>query len=95
MKLRPIGNHIVVSPIDADKTTASGIILPETSKDQPEKGRILAIGKGKQLENGEQQTIEVKEGDTILFKKYSPDEFKIDGEKVLVIEFADVIAIIE
>lgn len=96
MKLKPTSNHLVLKPLDAEKTTASGIIIPDTiSKDKPEQGEVLATGPGKMLENGTRQAMEISTGQKVLFKKYSPDEFEIDGEKYLVISEDEVIAIIE
>jgi len=96
MKLNPTSNHIILKPLDAEKTTASGIIIPDTvSKDKPEQAEVLAVGPGKVLEGGSRQPVEIKVGQKVLFKKYSPDEFEIDNQKYLVISEEDVIAIIE
>ncbi|OGL82788.1 co-chaperone GroES, partial [Candidatus Uhrbacteria bacterium RIFCSPLOWO2_01_FULL_53_9] len=77
-----------------NETTASGIIIPDTAKEKPERGSVVAVGPGK-VENGQRVAMEVKPGDTIMFKKYAPDEFKVNGERVFVIESRDVIAVIE
>lgn len=95
MNIRPVGDHIVVSLIEENDTTASGIILPDAAKEKPERGRVVAVGPGRQLDNGGRASMEVKGGDTVLFKKYAPDEFTIDGDKVYVIESSDVIGILE
>lgn len=96
MQLKPVGNHLVLKPLDQETTTASGIIIPETvDKERPEKGEVLAIGPGKVQDNGQRTPIDVTVGQKVLFKKYAPDEFEIDGQKFLVITADDVIAVIE
>ena len=96
MKLKPLSDNIVVKALSKEETTKSGIILPDTlDKEKPEQGEVLATGPGKILENGQRAAMEVKVGDHILFKKYSPDDFKLDNEEVLVLSQSDVIAIIE
>jgi chaperonin GroES len=96
MKLKPLSDNIVVKALSKEETTKSGIILPETiDKEKPEQGEVIAAGPGKLLDNGQRAQMEVKIGDKILFKKYSPDDFKLDGEEVLVLSQSDVIAVIE
>ncbi|OGY89959.1 MAG: co-chaperone GroES [Candidatus Komeilibacteria bacterium RIFCSPLOWO2_01_FULL_45_10] len=96
MKLKPLGDNIVVKAISQEETTKYGIILPETvDKEKPEQGEVIAVGPGKILDNGNRSPMEVKIGDKIIFKKYSPDEFKIDGQEVLVLNQSDVIAVLE
>ena len=96
MNIKPIHDKIVVRPINEDEVTKSGIVLPDTvDKEKPEKGEVLAVGEGKMLDNGQKSPMIVKVGDTVMFKKYSPDEIKVDGEELLVISESDVIAIIE
>ncbi|MCX6786052.1 MAG: co-chaperone GroES [Candidatus Komeilibacteria bacterium] len=96
MKLKPLGDNIVVKGLAKEETTKSGIILPETvDKEKPEQGEVLAVGPGKILDNGNRSIMEVRPGDKIIFKKYSPDEFKIDGQEVLILSQSDVIAILE
>jgi chaperonin GroES len=95
MNLKPLGDNIIVKAVAKEEVTKSGIILPETlDKEKPEQGEVLAVGEGKILENGTRSKMEVKVGDRIIFKKYSPDEFKIDGAEVLVVSQSDVIAIL-
>ncbi len=95
MNLKPLGDNIVVKGLTKEETTKSGIILPDTiDKEKPEQGEVLAVGPGK-YQNGQLVNMEVKVGNKILFKKYGPDEFKIDGEKVLVISQDDVVGILE
>ena len=96
MKLRPLGDHIVVKPLSAEEKSVSGIIIPDTiDKERSERGEVLAVGPGKPLENGSRAPMEVKVGDKVLFKKYAPDEVKVDKQEYLVIRQEDVMAIIE
>lgn len=96
MKLKPLGDNLIVKGISEHKTTASGIVLPETlDKEKPEQGEVIATGPGRMLDSGARSTMAVQVGDKILFKKYSPDEVKVDNEEYLVISEKDVIAIIE
>ncbi|HLC99665.1 MAG TPA: co-chaperone GroES [Patescibacteria group bacterium] len=91
--LSPLGDHVIVKALVESKTTASGIVLPDTvEKERSEKGEVLAVGEGKLLENGSRAAISVKVGDKIIFKKYSPDEIKVDGVEYLVIKEEDIIA---
>lgn len=96
MNLKPISDHIIVKPIQEDITTKSGIVLPDTvDKEKPETGEVMAVGPGRVLDNGQRLEMSVKPGQKVLFKKYSPDEFKIEGEEYLVLSESDVIAIVE
>ena len=96
MQLKPLGDNIVVKAISREETTKSGIILPETiDKEKPEQGEVIATGPGKIKDDGTRAAMEVKIGDHVLFKKYSPDEVEIDQEKYLVLSQSDVIALIE
>lgn len=96
MNLKPVSDHIVLKPIDKEMVTASGIIIPDTvEKEKPEQAEVLAVGPGKILENGERQPMDVQVGQTVMFKKWSPDEVEIEGKKYLIIKSDDVIAIVE
>ena len=96
MNLKPLSDHLIVKPIIEDKTTKSGIVLPDTvDKDKPETGEVVAVGPGRVLDNGNRLAMSVKVGQKVLFKKYSPDEFKVGDEEYLVLSESDVIAIIE
>lgn len=96
MNLKPLGDHVVIQPAEKEAMTKSGIVLPGTGdKERPERGTVLAIGPGKMSEDGKRLPIDVKVGDTVLFKKYSPDEFKLDEKEYLVVSASDLIAIIE
>jgi len=95
MNLKPLHDHVIVKAIAEDEVTKSGIVLPDTvDKERPEKGEVVAIGDGKILENGQKSPMSVKIGDKVMFKKYSPDEIKIDGKEYLVIKEEDIMAII-
>ncbi len=95
MNIKPIHTNVVVKPISQDEVTKSGIVIPDTvDKERPEKGEVVAVGDGKLLDNGQRAPMSVKVGDIIMFKKYSPDELKIDNEEYLVISEGDILAII-
>jgi chaperonin GroES len=94
-KLKPLGDHIIVKPSKPEEVTKSGIILPGSSNEKPEQGEVISVGPGKLNDKGERVAMEVKPGDKVVFKKYSPDEVKIDGEEIYVLTQDDVIAIIE
>ena len=95
MKIKPLHDNVIVKPITEDEVTKAGIVLPDTvDKERPEKGEVMAVGPGKTNSEGKTLPMSVKVGDKVLFKKYSPDEIKIDGEEVLVISESDIIAII-
>jgi len=96
MKLKPLGDKVIVKPIEEEEATKAGIVLPDTAeKEKPEKGEVIAVGPGKLLDNGHRSPMSVKTGDRILFKKYGPDEFKIDDKEVLIVAEEDIMAIIE
>jgi len=95
MNVKPLDDRVVVKPIEEKNTSQSGIILPDTiDKEKPEKGEVLAVGPGKMLENGQRAGLTVKVGDSVLFKKYSPDEIKVDGQDLLIISEADILAVV-
>jgi len=95
LNLRPLGDRVVVEPLDEQETTASGIIIPETAKEKPQRGKVLAVGPGSRDEDGKVIPMEVKVGDTVLFAKYAGTEFKVDGRNLLILREDDVLAIIE
>ena len=96
MNFKPLSNHVFLEPLEEEKTTKSGIVLPDSAeKEKPIKGRVLAVGPGKRNDKGELQPMSVKVGDTVLFKKYGPDEIEIDDKKYLVGEEEDILAILE
>jgi chaperonin GroES len=96
MKLRPLGDRVVIKPTAKEEVSKSGILLPDTaSKERPEQGEIVAVGPGRMLDNGTVAPMSLKVGDKIVFKKYSPDEVKVDGEEYLIISESDAMAIVE
>lgn len=94
MQITPLGDRILVKPLEAEEKTKGGIILPDTAKEKPQEGRVVAVGKGKVLEDGKVQPLEVKTGDKILYGKYSGTEIKLEDEEHLIIKEEDVLAII-
>ena len=96
MQLRPLGDHIIVKGLSKEEVSASGIIIPDTAdKERPERGEVIAVGPGKMLENGTRASVDVSVGQKVVFKKYAPDEIKIDKETYLVIRLDDIVAVIE
>ncbi len=95
LNLKPLNDHVFIEPVSEEKTTKSGIVLPESAeKEKPIKGKIIAVGPGKMDESGKRIAMSVKVGDIVLFKKYGPDEIQIDEKKYLVGEESDILAII-
>lgn len=90
--LVPMADRLVVKPLPKETTTASGIVLPNSGNEKPEEGEVVAVGPGRMKEDGSRATMDLKVGDKVIFKKYAPDEFEIDGEKVLVLSESDVLA---
>lgn len=95
LKLRPLGDRVWVEPIEREETTASGIVLPETAKEKPMEGKILAVGAGARNENGERTPMDVKVGDRVLFAKYAGTEIKHNGTKYLIMRESDLLAIVD
>lgn len=96
MQIKPLSNHLFLEPFEEEKTTKSGIVIPDTAeKERPVKGKVLAVGPGKVNDKGERTQMSVKVGDIVLFKKYGPDEFELDGKKYLVGDEEDILAVIE
>jgi chaperonin GroES len=95
MQVNPLSDRVLVKALEETETTKAGIIIPDTvEKEKPEKGEVVAIGPGKLMENGQRSAMSVKPGDKVLFKKYSPDEFKVDGQKLLILEESDILAVL-
>jgi chaperonin GroES len=94
-KIRPVGDRVVVKPSAREEVTRSGIVIPDTAKEKPQEGTVIAVGAGKLNDNGERVALEVKEGDRVLFAKYGGTEFKLEGEDLLVLRETDILAIIE
>jgi chaperonin GroES len=95
LSLKPLGDRLVVKPIEQDEVTAGGIMLPDTAKEKPQKGEVLAAGPGARNDAGERVEMDVKVGDKVLYAKYAGTEIKLEGEKVLVLRESDILAIIE
>ncbi len=93
-KIRPVGDRVVVKPAAKEEVTKSGIVIPDTAKEKPQEGVIIAVGSGKLLDNGDRVALELKEGDRVLYAKYGGTEFKLDGEEYLVLRESDVLAIL-
>lgn len=95
MKLRPLGDRLVVEPLEAEEKTKGGIILPDTAKEKPQEGKVVAAGKGKVDENGKTVAMEVKVGDKILYGKYSGTEITVDGKEYMILREEDVLAVVD
>ncbi len=93
--LRPIGDKVVVEVIDEPQTTASGLVLPDTAKEKSQRGKVIAVGSGKLLDNGNREPIEVKVGDTVLFAKYGGTEVEFGGQELMILSQRDIHAILE
>ena len=94
-KLRPLGDRVVIQPTAREEMTKSGIVLPDTAKEKPQKGKILAVGPGRILDDGKRESIDGKKGDSVLYAKYAGTEFKIDDEELLIVSQKDILAIVE
>ena len=94
LNLKPLGDRVVVEPIEQDEMTASGLVLPETAKEKPQRGTVRAAGPGGRDEQGKRIALDVSPGDTVLFAKYAGTEFKIDGKKLLILKESDLLAIV-
>jgi chaperonin GroES len=94
MKLKPLGDRLIVKAVDEEETTASGLVLPDTAKEKPQKGKVLAAGDGR-FEDGSRIPLDVKVGDEVLYSKYGGTEIKVDGEDLLVLRESDVLAVVE
>jgi chaperonin GroES len=95
MNLKPLGDRVVVEPIEQEEMTASGIVLPETAKEKPQRGSILATGPGARDDDGKRIPLDVNVGDTVLYAKYAGTEFKVDGKKLLILKESDLLAVVE
>lgn len=95
MKIEPLHDNVVIKPASQEEMTASGLVLPQTTEEKPMQGEVVAIGPGKLDEDGKRLPMSVKEGDTVLFTKYAPDEVELDGEDYLVISEEKIIGIVQ
>ncbi len=94
ISMKPLGSRLVVEPIEQEEISAGGIVLPETAKEKPQKGTVLAIGPGDRNEKGERVAMDVAVGNTVLFAKYSGTEIKYEGKKLLILRESDILAIL-
>jgi chaperonin GroES len=94
-RLKPLGDKVVVRPTQREETTKSGIVLPDTAKEKPQEGVIVAVGTGRVLDNGERAKLEVSEGQKVLYAKYAGTEVKLDGEEYLILSEKDILAVLE
>ena len=94
MKIKPLSDKVVVKTLEAEQKTASGIVIPDTAKEKPAQGEVIAVGPGK-IKHGQKVALSVKVGDKVLYSKYSPQEVKVDGEEYLIISEDDILAVIE
>ena len=92
MKLKPLGDRLIVKPIEEEETTASGIVLPDTAKEKPQKGKVIAVGDGAINEDGTRRPLDLSEGDEVLYSKYGGNDIVVDGEDLLVLKESDVLA---
>ncbi|AQS51253.1 MAG TPA: co-chaperone GroES [Paenalcaligenes hominis] len=95
MKLRPLGDRVIVKRLDNERQTASGIVIPESATEKPDQGTVVAVGPGKRSDDGTVHALELKVGDKVLFGKYAGQSVKVDGEEVLVIREEEVLAVFE
>jgi len=94
MALKPLGDRVIVEIVEEPQTTASGIVLPDTAKEKSQRGKVIAVGPGKVLDNGERAPVEVSEGDTVMFAKYGGTEVTLDGKDLMILQERDIIAVV-
>jgi chaperonin GroES len=94
-KLRPLGDRVVIQPTPREDMTKSGIVLPDTAKEKPQEGTVLAVGPGRILDDGKREQIDVKKGDKVLYAKYAGTEFKVEGDELLIVSQKDILAVVE
>lgn len=95
ISIKPLGNRVVVKPVEEEDVTSGGIVLPESAKEKPQKGEILATGPGERDDDGKRIELDVAEGDIVLYAKYSGTEIKLDSEKLLILRESDILAIVK
>jgi chaperonin GroES len=94
-KLRPLGDKVLVKRVEAESKTKSGIVLPDTAKEKPKRGKILSVGDGRRLDNGERAAFSVKKGDEVIFTSYAGTEIKLDGEELIIMSEDDILAVVD
>jgi chaperonin GroES len=95
LKLKPLSDRLVVKPLEQEEVTPSGIVLPETAKEKPQKGEVMAVGPGARDEDGKRIAMDVSVGDTVLFAKYAGTEIKVEGDKLLILRESDILAVVD
>lgn len=95
MLIRPLADRVVVKPLPTEEVTKGGIVLPDTAKEKPQKGEVIAVGPGRLLDNGQRVAVDVKVGDKVLYSKYAGNEVKLDGEEYLILREADILGVLE
>ena len=95
MKIRPLADRVLVERVEAESKTAGGIVLPDTAKEKPQRGKVVSVGEGKMLEDGTRKKPQVKKGDMVLFTSYAGTDVKIDGKEYLIMDESDIMAVIE
>jgi chaperonin GroES len=93
--IRPLGEKVLVKRLEADERTAGGIVLPDTAKEKPKRGKVLSVGDGRLLDTGERKPLQVKKGDQVLFSSYAGTEVKVEGEEMTIMDESDILAILE
>ena len=94
-KLRPLGDRVVIQPTAREETTKSGLVIPDTAKEKPQEGKVLAVGPGRILDDGKREQMDLKRGDKVLYAKYAGTEFKLEGEDILIVSAKDILAVVE
>jgi chaperonin GroES len=95
MKIRPLADKVLVERVEAESKTAGGIVLPDTAKEKPQRGKVVSVGQGKLLDDGTRKEVQVKKGDLVLFTSYAGTDVKIDGKEYLIMDESDIMAVIE
>ncbi len=95
LNLTPLGDRVIIEPIEQEEVTASGLYIPETAKEKPQQGNVLAAGEGRRDDDGKRVAMDVKAGDKVLFAKYAGTEIKVDGKKLLIMKESDILAIVK
>ena len=93
--IRPLGEKVLVKRLEAEETTAGGIVLPDSAKETPKRGKVLSVGDGKLLDNGERQPLQLKQGDQVIFTSYAGTEVKVDGEEMIIMDESDILAVLD
>ena len=94
VSIRPLGEKVLVKRLEAEETTAGGIVLPDTAKEKPKRGTVLSVGEGRLLDTGERKPLQIKEGEQVLFSSYAGTEVKVDGEEMIIMDESDILAVL-